>query len=330
MVQEEKTKSDFFAVTVRPWGLIAAAGVVAGAATILGFFGQFGWFFDLFSHFRVQYFIGLGVIALLLLIPRQYKTAIVFGLLSIVNLSLIIPLYFGELQESEFKGTSIRSMLINVNTKYGKVERVSKIIRQYDPDILVLEEVNSKWLSELYPVLSGYHHSLSEPREDNFGIALFSKFQFARCNVRYIGHADVPSILAEIDTSHGRCAVLAMHAIPPHGREYSGWRNNQLAGIPRYAAQSELPLLLLGDLNVTPWNYHFKRLIRDSGLNDSASGLGFHPTWPAYNPLMWIPIDHCLHSPEISIQKRQVGPSVGSDHYPLIIDFSIFAASLNR
>jgi len=40
-------------------------------------------------------------------------------------------------------------------------------------------------------------------------------------------------------------------------------------------------------------------------------------------PLLGIPIDHCLVSPEIIVTKRSVGPSVGSDHYPVIIDFSI-------
>lgn len=38
---------------------------------------------------------------------------------------------------------------------------------------------------------------------------------------------------------------------------------------------------------------------------------------------MSIPIDHCLHSPDITVINRRVGSDVGSDHYPLIIDFSI-------
>jgi endonuclease/exonuclease/phosphatase (EEP) superfamily protein YafD len=38
---------------------------------------------------------------------------------------------------------------------------------------------------------------------------------------------------------------------------------------------------------------------------------------------MSVPIDHCLVSPEITILDRRLGPAVGSDHYPLIVDFII-------
>ncbi|MBU4198871.1 MAG: hypothetical protein KKG09_02950 [Verrucomicrobia bacterium] len=76
-------------------------------------------------------------------------------------------------------------------------------------------------------------------------------------------------------------------------------------------------------MNVSPWSSHFRRLLRESGLQDSAQGRGVQPTWPTFSPLLLIPIDHCLHSPQIAIFKKQAGPSVGSDHYPVIVDFLI-------
>lgn len=67
----------------------------------------------------------------------------------------------------------------------------------------------------------------------------------------------------------------------------------------------------------------FKRLLRQSGLKDSAQGRGVCPTWPTFNPLMLIPLDHCLYSSGIEIMARQTGPQVGSDHFPVIVDFVI-------
>jgi len=87
------------------------------------------------------------------------------------------------------------------------------------------------------------------------------------------------------------------------------------------------PLLLLGDLNVTPWNHHFKKLLRHTGLKDSTQGYGVQPTWPTYYPWLWIPIDHCLYSSSIHVVGRKVGEHVGSDHYPVIIDFAIKSRS---
>lgn len=88
------TKPDFFRLRIRLWGLITAAGVVAGAASILGFFGSFNWVLDLCAHFRVQYFFGLGGVALLLLVLRKPRSAAIFGVLAGVNLGMILPLYY--------------------------------------------------------------------------------------------------------------------------------------------------------------------------------------------------------------------------------------------
>jgi endonuclease/exonuclease/phosphatase (EEP) superfamily protein YafD len=52
-------------------------------------------------------------------------------------------------------------------------------------------------------------------------------------------------------------------------------------------------------------------------------GFGFQPTWPANSRFLKIPLDHVLHAPEIIIHNRMVGGAVGSDHFPVIVDFSI-------
>jgi endonuclease/exonuclease/phosphatase (EEP) superfamily protein YafD len=320
-MKTENTKADFFRLSIQLWGLITAAGVVAGAASLLGFFGSLNWFLDLFSHFRVQYFLALGVVALLLLVPRRRRSAAIFGALAAMNLVVILPLYFGRASPSTLAGQPVRAMLVNVNTRRGNTASVANALRRFNPDIVVLEEVSTKWLSDLGPALGDYGYSEHEPRDDNFGIALFSKFPFTRSQVAYIGDTDVPSIMAEIETERGKCTVLATHPLPPGGGEYSRWRNGQLAQLPQWVHCATSPVLLLGDLNVTPWNPYFRHLLRESGLRDSSQGRGVCPTWPTFNPLMLIPIDHCLYSPGIGIVNRQIGPRVGSDHFPVIVDF---------
>jgi len=322
-MKTENTKSDFFRLSIRWWGLITAAGVVAGGVSLLGFFGSFNWFFDLCSHFRVQYFLGLSVVALLLLIPRKRTSAAIFGLLAAVNLIVILPLYFGGTNAPTSAGKPFRAMLANVNTENGSKTSVADAIRRFNPDVVVLEEVSTQWLSDLGPALSDYRYSRQEPRDDNFGMALFSRFPFTQAQVEYIGEAEVPSIMAEIETSQGKFTLLATHPLPPAGREYSRLRDDQLAQLPRWVHCQASPVLLLGDLNVSPWSSHFRHLLRESGLRDSLQGRGVHPTWPTFNPLMRIPIDHCLYSPGIEIVKRQTGPHVGSDHFPVIVDFVI-------
>jgi endonuclease/exonuclease/phosphatase (EEP) superfamily protein YafD len=123
---------------------------------------------------------------------------------------------------------------------------------------------------------------------------------------------------------------MATHPLPPAGRDYSRWRNNQLAQLPGWVHRATSPLLLLGDLNVSPWSSHFRRLLRESGLRDSSQGRGVLPTWPTFSPLLRIPIDHCLYSQGIAIVDRRTGPHVGSDHFPVIVDFVIEADGMSK
>lgn len=312
----------FLSLSIKPWGLLTAGGVVICVSTVFGFLGRFSWLLDLFSHFRVQYAIGLSVLGILLLVGRRPRTAATFLGFVCLNLALILPLYLGGSTVKVDPRPKLRVMLLNVNTRLGDPDRVREVIEAADPDILVLEEISSQWLSELAGLTTSHPHSLTEPREDNFGIGLFSKLPLVEGEVVYIGNAEVPSIQATLRTADTDLYVFATHPLPPIGRDYSRWRNEQLSRLPDYV-QSNLPTLLLGDLNVTPWSYHFRRLLARSGLRDSTKGYGVQPTWPNRNPLLRIPIDHCLHSEHIAIVNRQVGEDVASDHYPLIVDFVI-------
>lgn len=314
--------SSFLRLRVRPWGLLTAAGVVACAATLFGFLGRLSWFLDLFSHFRVQYLIGLAALGILLLVGRRRRIAVTFLVFAFINLLLVAPLYFGSKGTTLEGAPALRAMLLNVNTRLGDAERVRSVIVSVDPDILVLEEINSRWMADLAWLTNSHPYYLAQPREDNFGIGLFSKLPLAESKVTYIGDAEVPSILATVSAGPTNLSIVATHPLPPGGRNYSRWRNEQLDLLPDYI-QSSSPVLLLGDLNVTPWNHHFRRLLKRTGLKDSSQGFGIQPTWPNYSPLLRIPIDHCLHSSSISIVDRQIGEDVSSDHYPLIVDFVI-------
>lgn len=321
--------SKFFRLRIRPWGLLTAAGAVVCAATAGGFLGRFSWFLDLFSHFRVQYLIALGILGFIFLLGKRRKIALVFLFFSAVNIGAVLPLYFGGNSRTPQAAGILRAMLLNVNTRFGNPELVKKVILEYDPDILVLEEISSQWVKDLKWLAESRPHQCTQPREDNFGIGLFSKRPLLESKIIYIGDAEVPSIIARIDSSTSDICVIATHPLPPRNAEYTRARNNQLAAIPAHIP-TNIPTILLGDLNVTSWNYNFIRLLRQSGLKDGSRGMGFQPTWPNFSPLFRIPIDHCLHSAEITVINKQIGPDVGSDHYPVIVDFVVKPKHIRR
>jgi endonuclease/exonuclease/phosphatase (EEP) superfamily protein YafD len=323
MAEAEQHKPNPLRFRIRLSGMIGTAGAVACTATVLGFCGRFGWLLDLFSHFRVQYFLALVVAAALLLFSQQRKTAACLGVFAIINLVVILPLYFGRTVEAGEHESMLRAMLINVKTESGDPILVAKTLSEMNPQIVVLEEINSRWLIDLKESLQAYPNSCVRPREDNFGIGLFSKFPLSNAAVVDIGEVKVPSILADVRIGTTTLRVIATHPLPPAGARYSQWRNSHLDRIPDYVPNDGSSILLLGDLNVSPWNHHFKQLLTRTGLRDSSKGRGVQPTWPAGNPLLLIPIDHCLHSRDVMILRKKIGPNVGSDHYPVIVDIAI-------
>ncbi len=306
---------------VSPWRLIAAFGGVASAVTVLGFFGQVWWIFDLLSHFRVQLLAGLILMSALQLVRRRIRSSIVLALFAGVNLGTLVPLYLGPDPLVSAGSLPCRALLANVSTRTGKPELLARVIEQFKPDLILLEEVDEGWLSALTPVLSAYPHAQTLPRADNFGIALYSRYPIKRGKIRYIGEAEVPSVFAEIESPGGTFTVIGTHPVPPASAENSRLRDGQLGQLPALVKSASSPVLLLGDLNATPWSFAFRRLVRDSGLRDSSRGRGLQPSWPTFMPLFWIPIDHCLYGAGIQVTGKKVGPKFGSDHYPLIIDF---------
>jgi len=312
----------FLRLSIHPWGLLTAAGGVACSATLLGFLGRLHWLLDLFSHFRVQYLLALLVLGVLLLAARRRGTSAAFFAFACLNLGLVLPLYLGGRSAAPEGAHALRAMLLNVNTELGDAGRVKRAIQEANPDILVLEEISPRWVRDLAWLTNSHPYSVVEPREDNFGIGLFSRLPLAEGRIVHIGDAGVPSVIARASTSGGPLAIVATHPLPPGGARYSRLRDDQLERLPGYVPAA-LPAILLGDLNVTPWNDHFRRLLRRTGLRDSSQGRGVQPTWPNFNPLLLIPIDHCLHSPGVAVCRKEIGPDVGSDHYPVIVDFAI-------
>ena len=129
-----ESAAKFFSLRLRPWGLVTACGGILSTATVLAFFGNVWWFLDLFSHFRVQFFLGLSVIALALVFRRRYKAPAFFGMVALVNLCTIVPLYLGEQPRPTEASRSYRGLLINVNTESGDPDQVAQAISQLDPE----------------------------------------------------------------------------------------------------------------------------------------------------------------------------------------------------
>lgn len=290
-------------------------------ATLFGFLGRLHWFFDLFSHFRVQYMQLCLVPFIIAMWKQRYKWAALLVILVCLNYAFVLPLYMGKPAPAREK--PIRAMLMNINAGNGNTEQVLGSIEQFAPDILLLEEVTPKWAHELEVLTATYPYRIAEPQEGCFGIMLLSKYPLEHGKAVQIGPAGVPSLVAEVYFPQGVLAVIGTHPVPPIGGQGTRLRNEQLAELPQVVSEQKHPVLLIGDLNTTPWSSCFTQLVRESGLKNSMKGFGHQPSWPCNHFFLRIPLDHMLYSDGIHIYNRMIGRGVGSDHFPVILDFSL-------
>jgi endonuclease/exonuclease/phosphatase (EEP) superfamily protein YafD len=179
--------------------------------TLFGFLGGLWWFFDLFSHFRVQYMqLCLPLIGIALW-KRLNKRAAALAILACLNYALVLPLYFGKPAPASTKPT--RAMLMNLLAENGNTDQVLSAIQKATPDILLLEEVTPKWADELSVLHKDYEYRMVHTRSDSFGIMLMSKFPLKNAAIKEIGNAGLPSITAEIYMPSGEISFIGTQQI---------------------------------------------------------------------------------------------------------------------
>jgi endonuclease/exonuclease/phosphatase (EEP) superfamily protein YafD len=303
-------------------GLVSASTVLVCLFSLCGFVGRWYWALDLLSHFRTQYFWCLIASLLFYLLCKRYKTAAATAAFALLNLVLVASVYMGG-STPPAGAKTYRALAFNVNTANRSHQAVVDYIRKQNPDVVVLMELNETWMRNLKDLFADYPLIKSSVREDNFGIALLSRLPVGESKIKYFGEAGVPTIMAEVGVGDTTMTLVAVHSVPPFGAKMASMRDQHLELMGQYIGKANGEVLLLGDLNLTPWSPHFSDLLESAQLRDSRCGFGVQNSWPSRLFLLRIPIDHCLSSSGIAIHNRSIGPNLSSDHFPVVVDFSI-------
>jgi endonuclease/exonuclease/phosphatase (EEP) superfamily protein YafD len=321
--QENKLRSLLVQIM---WGLPTLTTVVVCVATAASFLGRFIWFLELSTHFRWQYCLFLLALAVVFTLAGKRRQALAAGLFGLVNLALIVPLYGPAVPPSP-SVPIYRALMLNVLHKNNDYESVKTLIGTANPDLFVLVEVTELWEAALQSVEVAYPF-VSQPLFDGYKeIVLYSRFPFTVVETPAAPYPNRSPVVAMVNVAGQRLTVIGAHPQSPERRSGAALRNQQMALMAHVAAGQPGPVLLLGDLNITPWSPFFHDFLAASGLRNGRQGFGIQPSWPVQRSLLSIPIDHALASPEITIHNFETGPYVGSDHYPIIVDFSIHSQS---
>lgn len=300
-------------------GALTAAG--ASLATLLAIGGRLWWRLDLFSHFRLQYVAVLAGAVLLLAITRRWRMAAPAAVFLVFNVATITPLYVSTGVTAAPGRPSLRVVSFNVHEHNTNYDAVARYLAAADADLVLVTETSATWIEKIGAALPGYD-VVSEPRDDAFGIAAWSRHDLERARIVSLADVGMPAVELELDVDGEPFAVLGVHTFPPLSADYAERRDAMLDAIARWARRSRRHTIVIGDLNTTPWSTSFRRLV-SAGLINSQLGHGVQPSWPGDTPALAVPIDHCLHGPSLTATERSTGPSLGSDHRPVHVTLAV-------
>jgi len=291
----------------------------AGIGTLLTFLGQLHWMLENFACFRPQYFWLLLAGAIWAILVKRRWLAIGMAVMSMINVGSCIP--WNPFHKPPANPTEpLRILHANVLATNNRYDLLYDLVAKEKPDIIFLAEVDLDWAHELDDLKKDYPINHGEPRGGAMGMAAFSKIPLDRLTIEHLSPVNVPSVHVQFERWGKTITMLYTHPYPPVNGGAQLARDQELTEITAAAIAAGGPRVILGDLNCTPESAIFQHIITKALVRDTRRGFGLQPTWPSDLPPLMIPIDHVLVSYEFEVLDRRLGPNIGSDHLPVIID----------
>ena len=276
---------------------------------------------QLFTHFRLQYLVVSVLLLVALAAWHEPRYAVALFLITLLNANYVLPWYFDAKPGAQ--GTEVKVLLANILASNNDPGPLFELIEAEQPDLIFLLEVSPQWAEKLPAIGDQFMHSIVEPRDGNFGIAMYSNFPVSSSATVDSSPLGFPTIMASLEIGEQFLQVVGTHPMIPLGMQNYDARNSQLNAVARLLQKADGPRLLVGDLNTTIWDRQYGSLENRTWLRNVRRGFGLLPTWPTFMPPAMIPIDHMLVSEEIGVKDVRTGPAIGSDHLPLIATITL-------
>lgn len=274
------------------------------------------WLLELASHFRAQYLAAQALLLVGLAFRARWAWCLALLPVLVLNFVPLAPYWPRPSADPLLTGDSLTLMSANLAGDDTGRSAFLDMLERAPPDIALLVEFGPGWSEAARSLHEIYPHRVEIPRSDAFGIAIFSRLPFLE--QRSFRLQTTSAIDVRINLSGRPVRILGVHLRPPTNAVGSTERNRQLSDLATIASRETEPLLVMGDLNITPYSPVFTDTLGATGLLDTGRARGWYFSWPTFLPILGIPIDLCMVSEHFVVLDHQRGPYFGSDHYPLM------------
>ncbi|CAM3410418.1 endonuclease/exonuclease/phosphatase family protein [Aequorivita lipolytica] len=282
-----------------------------------------------FPHLQVTALTFFAILLYSIIFSFQKKKDVV--LLSVLigcfvyQFSVIVsftPLYKKDVLSAtnSQKDRRVKILTANVLQKNENNHKLVALIKNLNADIMVFTEADSLWQKAINKGLGKkYAYSVELPLSNTYGMLLYSKYELIDPEIKFMVTDTIPSIHTKFKMPTGELIQLyAIHPTPPMPQEnpLSTDRDAEMMLTARLARESEIPVIVIGDLNDIPWSDTSKLFKNTAELLDIRIGRGFYSTYNAEKTLLRWPLDHIYVTPEFRVSDIRVEEAIDSDHFP--------------
>lgn len=279
------------------------------------------------NYFMPWLLVGLTPALLMAAIARRTRLALVLAIPTTLIALNFAPLFLPRMDVALAGQTQLKVMSYNVLYRNQNLVEAMEIIRQEQPDILLLQEVTPTIAETLHSLDNLYSTGITfYAYEPSIGQTIISRYPIHIIDINYENRTQK----AQIDTPDGLINVWNVHPIAP----YQHWQLHyqQLSTLADEIGTVDGPLIVGGDFN-TPYQSEAYRLI-DHRLTNThwEAGWSFGFTFPAQKPRFRgvpiitpvIRIDHIFHNDHFFTHNAHtLSTSGGSDHIPIVAVVSL-------
>lgn len=303
-------------------------------ATGLPLINSAAWWIRIFDFPRVQILVICGVALILSFFYVKERWIFKAPLMLLLGLALIYQVQFvlvyTPLSSTEAKNSkdhtdenSFSLLVSNVRMDNEDKDSFCKMVKHYNPDVLLINEPDEKWAKSIRKLDEDFPFSIYHPLSNTYGMILLSKLPLSKSSVNFLVEEDIPSIYTQITLPSGNTFdFYGVHPEPPQPGTDTYERDTELLIIGKEIRERNASALVAGDLNDVAWSGTSKLFRKYSELVDPREGRGLYNTYSVFVPLLRYPLDHIFYSKEFGLISMTKIASIGSDHFPMIINLS--------
>ncbi len=228
--------------------------------------------------------------------------------------------------------TAVSVLTFNLQGQRIRTVRLLQLIRELKPDVLCFQELTEPVAAALTEALHAQypHEQVMTQGITIHGAGIYSRFPLVDCEALAGDHGHLRAIVV-VDEGQA-FALYNVHPPPPGGlRNRRGFqpslRRGEVDAILTRAVREILPVVLVGDFNLTDRTADYRQLTAHYTDAFFAAGRGPRATFPDLGGIVrplggsWfggLRLDYVFHSPQIqAVSVRVIADAAGSDHRPV-------------